>query len=158
ASRRRCITRVLGEADTVITTSQDLREKLGELGINRQKVQVVYRGVDRDRFCRGDRVEARRRLGIAAEGKALVAVGRLVPVKGFDVLLEACAILRRDQTFRLHLVGDGPLREKLQSQAQALGLSDVVHFAGLIPHEALPEWYRAADLTVLSSHSEGIPN
>jgi glycosyltransferase involved in cell wall biosynthesis len=157
--RRRLIQRVLHDADAVITTSQDLRLNLLRQGLPADKVHVVYRGVDQERFSPGDRGEARRRLGIPSEGLVLVGVGRLVPVKGFDVLLDACGRLREQGLcFRLYLVGDGPCRCALESQVRALGLAEAVTFAGMVQHQALADWYRAADLTVLPSRSEGVPN
>ena len=65
---------------------------------------------------------------------------------------------RRGTDFRRYLVGDGPLRQSLVARAAADGLSGSVSFVGSLPPDRLPDWYRAADLTVLSSHSEGIPN
>jgi glycosyltransferase involved in cell wall biosynthesis len=50
------------------------------------------------------------------------------------------------------------LRSSLQAAAATLGLSDIVSFVGSRAHDQLPDWYRAADLTVLPSRSEGIPN
>jgi glycosyltransferase involved in cell wall biosynthesis len=55
-------------------------------------------------------------------------------------------------------VGDGPLRGALEAAAADRGLADAVSFVGAQPHERLPDWYRAADLTVLPSRSEGLPN
>jgi teichuronic acid biosynthesis glycosyltransferase TuaC len=89
----------------------------------------------------------------------LLWVGRMVPVKALHVLLQACRRLRdRGCAFRLYLVGDGELRAAHESLAEALGLSDVVVFLGARPHNQLPDWFRAADLTVLPSLSEGLPN
>jgi glycosyltransferase involved in cell wall biosynthesis len=157
--RRRAILRVLHNADAVVATSQDLRANLLRQGLPADRVHVVYRGVDGEQFSPGDKGEARRRLGMAAEGLVLLGVGRLVPVKGFDVLLAACGRLREQGLpFRLYLVGDGPCRGALEQQARALGLADAVLFAGTVPHQALADWYRAADLTVLPSRSEGVPN
>jgi glycosyltransferase involved in cell wall biosynthesis len=158
-SRRRHIQRVLAEADAVLTASQNLSAKVAALDIDPTKIHVVSRGVDTGRFCPGDRREARRRLGLAADGPVLLWVGRMAPVKGLDVLLAACGGLRdRGLAFRLQLVGDGPLRRPLEAEARARGLSAVVSFVGLVPHDDLPDWYRAADLTVLPSYSEGVPN
>jgi glycosyltransferase involved in cell wall biosynthesis len=83
----------------------------------------------------------------------------MVPVKGVEVLLEACRLLR-DQgvDHRLALVGDGPRRRALEARASSLGLDGRVVFAGSVAHEKLGDWYRAGDLTVLPSLSEGIPN
>jgi glycosyltransferase involved in cell wall biosynthesis len=86
-------------------------------------------------------------------------VGRLVPVKGLDVLLDACAELARSGgRFRLCLVGDGPLRGSLEQRAGRLGLGGKVQFCGPRPHGQLPDWFRAADLFVLPSRSEGLPS
>ena len=83
----------------------------------------------------------------------------MVPVKGLDILLQSLALLRsRDLDCHLYLVGDGPLRKQLMVQANVLGLSTRITFVGPKLHEELPAWYRAADLTVLPSRSEGLPN
>lgn len=156
--RRRAIIRVLAAADAIFAVGSDLRSRVLELGIPASKVYDFRRGVDTDRFCPGDRQEARRRLGLAGEEPLLLWVGNMVPVKGLDVLLEACRLLRAEgRRFRLALVGDGPLRSRLEAQA-AESLGATVLFAGAAAHHDLPDWYRAADLTVLSSRSEGIPN
>lgn len=158
-SRRSCVVRTLAAADAVITVSQYLKDKTVELGIPPEKVYVWRQGVDTDLFHPGDRIEARRRLGLPAQGRVLLWVGRMVSVKAVDVLIEVAAILRsRGVAFHLYLVGDGPLRPRLQSQAAALGLAQTISFAGARLPAQLPDWYRAADLTVLSSWSEGLPN
>ena len=157
--RRRCVLRVLHEADAVVTTSQDLRGKLLGFGLPPEKVHVSHRGVNSTLFFPGGKPEARRRLGIPTETRMLIWVGRMIPVKGLDVLLEACSRLRvRDTKFHLYLVGDGPLRNALTREARRCGLADMVTFVGSVAYDKLPDWYRAADLTVLPSRSEGVPN
>jgi glycosyltransferase involved in cell wall biosynthesis len=80
-------------------------------------------------------------------------------VKGLDVLLNACAALRnRGTQFHLYLVGNGELRKSLEQQARAQNLMECTSFVGERRHDELADWYRAADLTVLPSLSEGIPN
>jgi glycosyltransferase involved in cell wall biosynthesis/peptidoglycan/xylan/chitin deacetylase (PgdA/CDA1 family) len=158
-ARQRAMLNVLHAADLVVTVSRDLKAKLVEMGVSAEKVHVVYRGVNTERFMPGDRLEARRRLGLPAAKPILLWVGRMVPVKGLDVLLQACTMLRdRGVDFHLHLVGDGPLRPALEAERQRRGLAEVVSFAGTRSPEQLPDWYRAADLTVLPSLSEGVPN
>lgn len=157
--RRRSIGRVLHEADALITVSRGLRDKVVELGAPASKVHVIYQGIDRGLFAPGDRAAARARLGLPAGRKALLWVGAMVPVKALDVLLEGCARLRRTRNdFHLYLVGDGPLRSALAARAEAADLAGCVTFVGPLAHDRLPDWYRAADLTVLPSWSEGIPN
>lgn len=157
--RRRAIVRVLAQADAVLTVGGHLRERLGELGIAPTKVRTFYRGVDSQRFAPGDLAAARQRLGLADEGELLLWVGRMVPVKGLDVLIDALGRLAaRGRRPRLALVGDGPERTALERQCRQTGVAQQVRFVGSVPHDALADWYRAADLTVLPSRSEGIAN
>jgi glycosyltransferase involved in cell wall biosynthesis len=80
-------------------------------------------------------------------------------VKGLDVLVAACSALRdRHQDFRVHLVGDGPLRASLEAEVASRKLGEHVKFVGSKHHKELGDWYRAADLTLLPSRSEGLPN
>jgi len=158
ARRRRAIRRVLEGADAIVAVSQDLKRALHAWELSANNVHVVRRGIDVTCFKPGDRGEARRRLGIAPGRRALLWVGHMVPVKGLEVLMEACAEAATRTDFHLYLVGNGPLSSKLRRRSVELGIETRVTFVGYVAHADLPDWYRAADLTVLPSHSEGIPN
>lgn len=158
AGRRRSIRRVLEQADSVVTVSQDLKRVVAAWPVPAGKIHVVYRGIDTTRFHGGDRVAARMRLGLPSNAPVLIWVGHMVPVKGLDVLIDAMALAMARADFRLYLVGDGPLRAELERRSAALRLANRVTFAGYVAHDELGDWYRAADLTVLPSRSEGVPN
>lgn len=159
AGRRRATLEVLRSVDAIFAVGSDLRRRVIEFGIPPAKVHDFRQGVDTEHFRPGDQRAARGRLGIAPDATLLLWVGRMVAVKGLEVLLDACRLLQKDGLrFRLALLGDGPLRQSLAAQVQASGLAANVLFAGPVAHHSLPDWYRAADLTVLSSWSEGIPN
>lgn len=87
-----------------------------------------------------------------AEGKLIVAAGRLAPEKGFDVALKAFAKVA-DPEARLAFVGDGPLRAELEALTDRLGLRDRVTFAGYAPDIA--PWLDRARMLLLSSWHEG---
>jgi glycosyltransferase involved in cell wall biosynthesis len=157
--RRRSVVRALHACDAVITVGRQLADAVQALGVPAEKVHVVYQGVDGKLFSHGSRYEARQRLGIPQHEKVLTCVGSLVPVKGIDVLLHAVALVRRaHEHLRLCLVGDGASRGKLKELAASLGVDAVVNFVGAVDQARLPDWYRAADLTILASRSEGVPN
>ncbi|HVK18928.1 MAG TPA: glycosyltransferase [Fimbriiglobus sp.] len=159
ASRRHAVTESLQKADAVFAVGRDLQSKIAALGVDPAKIHVHSRGIDRTRFYPADRGEARRRLGLPEARNLLLFVGSLVPVKGLEVLTEAVSLLvQRGTDFQLLLAGDGPLRGSLEAEVARRGLVGHVQFVGRVAHEDLPDWYRAADLTVLSSHSEGVPN
>jgi rhamnosyl/mannosyltransferase len=82
-------------------------------------------------------------------GIVILAVGRHVSYKGFDVLIRAMPAV--DPAARLVIVGTGPLTEAWQSLVAALGLQDRVFFAGLVTDEDLPAYYQACDLLCLPS-------
>lgn len=157
--RRRRVIAALRSADAVFAVCGSIRQRILQLGIPAEKVHVGLRGIDTDLFQPGDTNEARQHLNIPAGGAMLLFVGNLVAVKGLEVLLDACSILHKQNTrFQLYLIGEGPSRTSLEKHATRLGLAEVVRFLGPVSQHHLPNWYRAADLTVLSSHSEGIPN
>ncbi len=159
--RKRCqqVTKVLQSCDAVVAVSSDLVARIRQLGVSPQRIHLWSRGVDETAFSPGDRGTARTRLQMPLDDRVLLWVGSMLDVKGLDVLLDACSILKRESVlFRLYLVGDGPLRKKLELQSRSLGLSSIVTFAGPKTHDELPHWYRAANLFVLPSRSEGTPN
>jgi glycosyltransferase involved in cell wall biosynthesis len=157
--RKRGVVHALREASAVAAVSHNLRAKLLELGVPQGRALVIQQGLKTSRFHPGPKDEARARLGIPAGERVLLWVGRMVPVKALGMLLLACARLRDGGTAaRLYLVGDGPLLGALEGKCRGLRLSDRVSFVGSRPPDRLPDWYRAADLTVLPSLSEGLPN
>jgi glycosyltransferase involved in cell wall biosynthesis len=100
----------------------------------------------------------------------VLTVGYLIARKGTDTLIEAVARLRRaGRPVQLALIGEGPLRAALESQAQALGVADAVHFLGRVTHErvlalmaradvfALPSWDEAFGLVYTEAMAQGTP-
>lgn len=86
----------------------------------------------------------------------LVAAGRLAPWKGFADLIRAVKALSRRKRIRLLILGDGPLRSELEALVAELGLTDVVSLQGYVDNPL--KFFRHADVFVLSSHVEGLPN
>ncbi len=93
--------------------------------------------------------------GEPADEKGIVisAIARFVPVKGLEVLLEACSMLESD--FGLLMVGSGPEEEKLKKLAEELGIADKVKFMGF--RHDVPEILSNSQVFVISSFSEGLP-
>ncbi|MCT8992269.1 glycosyltransferase family 4 protein [Chelativorans sp. SCAU2101] len=87
----------------------------------------------------------------------LLAVGRLTPQKGFDLLLPAFSKLHaKFPEWRLVILGEGPDREQLLDQIEELGLEDAVALPGVVGN--LGDWFSAADVYVMSSRFEGFGN
>lgn len=158
ARRPRTAEAVAG-ADAVIAVSRDLSSKAVDLGADPARVSVVYNGVDTSLFHPGLKEAAKSSLGCTTAAPLIVFAGNLLPVKGLDVLLDALAsVARSGVAFQCVLIGDGPLRHTLLGRTAMLGISSHIRFAGGRPLREVADWFRAADLVVLPSRSEGIPN
>ncbi|MEH1970545.1 glycosyltransferase family 4 protein [Nostoc sp.] len=89
--------------------------------------------------------------------RSLIAMGRFVPEKGFDLLLQAFAQLKdRYPEWTLTILGDGTLRPELEALGNQLGLSDRVHFPGMVKNNY--DFLQQAEIFIMSSRFEGFPN
>ena len=125
----------------------------------REKYQVVYSGMDTSAFANARRdPELRKRLGIPEKAQVVVTVARLFPMKGYEEVVPAAALLAKDFP-DLHFlpVGDGPMFDELQKQIASLGLSDRFHFAGLVPPHKVADYIAQGDLLWHLSLREGLP-
>ncbi|MFF8848089.1 D-inositol-3-phosphate glycosyltransferase [Streptomyces sp. NPDC015127] len=169
--------RVLGEtqvvraADRLIAnTEKEADELLRHYDADAGRVAVVHPGVDLERFrpdasgIGAGRAAARSRLGLPQDALIPLFVGRIQPLKAPDVLLRAVArLLQERPQLRERIVvpvvggpsGSGLARpEGLQKLAACLGISDVVLFRPPVGQDRLADWYRAASVLVMPSHSE----
>ncbi len=151
--------RLLRKMDAVVVVSEALRAELIERGVQPDRIHLVPNAVDVVGVAAAAEAgrEAVRREWEVGGDFVLLALGRLSPEKGQDVLLEAFAgwAPPGEARVKLVLVGDGATREALTRQAEKLGLSERVHFAGwrADPHACLG----AADGIVMPSRTEGLP-
>ena len=128
------------------------------------RVQVVHPGVDLAAFAPGDRLGVRRRLGLPEDRAVLLFVGRLQPLKAPDLAIRALAAMvaanpRLAEEVLLVVCGGPSGNRPLQPQqlaqlADQLGVGPQVRLVPPVSREELADWYRAADATVVPSHSE----
>ncbi|QHW34266.1 glycosyltransferase family 4 protein [Paenibacillus rhizovicinus] len=144
----RFLTAVYGEleakVDRILTPSESFRLYLKPFVKDADGIQIIPNGFDEKRF---------RPISHENAVVQLITVCRLVPAKGLDVLLRACAELKaRGHAFVLHIIGDGPSREELEQLAIELNLYDDIIFYGymLHPEEFMPFF----DVFVLPSRAE----
>jgi len=156
---------VVEAADRLLASTPDEAEQLIALyDADPQRVRTVAPGVDLDVFTPGDAAAARRRLGFAPDAAVLLFVGRIQPLKAPDVLLRAAAALvaaRPQLRDRLEVVvvggpsGSGlAAPEQLHKLAGDLGIADVTRFVRPVHQAVLADYYRAASVTVVPSHTE----
>ncbi len=154
-SWRRLVVEALDGAALVIAVSQDLRQRILDLGIPAAKVEVIPNGVD------GALFQGSRKRHPGEDGWRLLYVGRLEEAKGVGVLLSALARLRQHRTdWRLTLIGGNPFTGDAQTfrrQSAELGLEDCVEFLDEVSWTEVPAHMQEADVFLLPSFSEGLP-
>lgn len=149
-------------ADRVICQSRAMADDLSrEVGIGKDRVAILPNPVDIDAIRAAGKLTGRRPIRPAGQwtdlGPHLLAVGRLAPEKGFDLLLHAFMLVRqRFPHADLVIAGAGPEEPALRQRCSALGLASAVRFAGHVDRPC--ELYPQASLFVLSSRFEGMPN
>jgi len=147
--------------DHIVCVSQGQADKVIRFGTPASRVSVIYNSVRMDRFNVPSDISFRHRLESMFPNKPKLIVGtagRLSPEKGFDVLISAVssAVGRLPSAVSFVIFGDGVLREALQKQIDALGLSQSVVLAGFT--DQLDQYMHHFDLFVQSSHTEGMPS
>jgi teichuronic acid biosynthesis glycosyltransferase TuaC len=139
----------------LIAVSEDLGKKVNLL-IGSREVEVIRNGADEELFHANAKSAARTSLGLPDKAKIVLFIGNLLRVKGPEYLLQAVSHIS-SADFLLYIVGDGMLRDNLQTQAEQLGISARCVFVGTRPHDEIASWLSAVDCLVLSSVSEGFP-
>jgi D-inositol-3-phosphate glycosyltransferase len=150
--------RIIRGVDRVVCATEGEARLLRQLyGADPAKIAVIPLGVDLERFRPGDKESARVALGLKDE-RIVLFVGRLEPLKGIDILINAAALLESDVDCSVLIVGgDEASRsqlKRLQELARTRGIEQRVAFAGAVDHERLPLYYNAADVCVVPSHYE----
>ncbi len=126
---------------------------------DREKYRLVYSGMEMQPYleARPD-PELRRRLGIPPNAPVIGKIARLFDLKGHQFLIEAAPeIVARFPAVRFLLVGDGPLRSRLETEAARRGLREHVVFAGLVPPSEIPAYTALMSVLVHLSLREGLP-
>lgn len=139
--------------DAVVAVSRPLRERLHRQGLTDQRLFWIPNAWQGD-SAPVARDAARSALGLPADGLVVGWVGRLSQEKGPDVLIEALARMTTPGV-RVALVGSGPEVETTRALAQRLGVTERVHWLGMITEAG--KYYRAFDCFALSSRTEGTP-
>jgi len=153
--------KIISEADCLTVVSQALKLKAESIGKPRHEIKVVHTGCNLNKFTYSegscDRIRAS--LGISLADQVLLFVGNIIISKGIFELIDAFAqLISKYPDIHLVFVGNGNKHLALMKRASHLKLNDKVHIVGRKPHSEIPHFLSAADILVLPSHREGLPN
>ena len=148
--------KIWGEADALIANSVGLKKRAQRFE-NRYEIQVIENGVDDQFFCPSD---------IKKEDSTLkiLFVSRLIEGKGLQFIIPNIrdindeVVKKGKKGIKLLIVGDGPYRQTLETLTKENGADCIVSFEGRKNKDEVGEYYRSADLFILPSLSEGMPN
>ncbi len=146
---------VANSADMIIVPSQYFKGIISNWGIETSKINAIYNGIKISQqsevvFSNDIKDES------TNKEKVLLSVGRLVPWKGFDVLIECMPeILKNYPNLKLKIIGSGPQKENLEKIINKLNLRDDVFLTGQLEREKTLKCMEEADLFILNTQYEG---
>jgi len=145
----------IGRADVIHCDADHIIAPLLKLGAKPEKINLVYFGVDTQKFkpMQGNE-EFRERLGVA-DLPTVISVRSLEPIYDIETLINSMPlVLKEIPETKFSIVGGGSQEAKLKEQAKSLGISPSVKFTGRIPNDELPEYLNSADIYVSTSLSD----
>ncbi len=144
--------------DRVVVVSNGMASGLNHRWISEEKICTIYNAVDPDELIRVNaNINIREQYKISEEAPLVAVVGRFSQEKGHSFFTEVLPqIVIQLPELKVMFIGDGPLKEDIQQQVDQYGLKSHVIFTGY--QRNLHDFYRAIDLLVLPSLSEGMPN
>jgi len=149
------LAKLMSDAALVVTVSDyTVRNLQGRFPESAGKVKRVYNGLNLEPFREAGQ---RREVDTAWSGERLIfSVGRLIEKKGFDDLIEACALMKKNgvRDFRCVIVGDGPMEDELQKLIQTNGVEDCVELAGPKSQDEIIAYLERAVLFALACVTE----
>ncbi|WP_417430836.1 glycosyltransferase family 4 protein [Kiloniella sp.] len=154
----------LADIKWLATCTQFNVDYLRGLTTDKNRVDLVYHGLDFDRFDKTANHHSQNDGSSEDKSVTLISVGRAVAKKGYDDLLKALSSLPSTQHWHFIHIGGGTLSKDLKNQAELLGINNKITWMGAQPQEVVLEQYRKADLFVLASRitedgdRDGMPN
>ena len=152
---KQCMRLVMSRANALTCVSKDMVKQYKQVFTSPPHVDVY--NIVGDRYAEQKMNEHVSDLQYLEKDESLiVAAGRLAPWKGFSDLIKAMKEVTKSRKAKLVILGDGPLRSELQSLIDELALGDVVKLFGYVENPL--KYFSRADVFVLSSYVEGLPN
>ena len=158
--KRRIMNRILSKiTDKIVAVSEDVKEDIMRYDrIDPSKIEVIPNGIDVERFNpEKNTTDIRKEFSLEEDDIVIGFVGRIVPAKGLEYLLNALPYLKEEfKSIKLLIVGEGSLVEKLKERAKKNNIFDNILFIGR--RRDIPEILASINIFVMPSIAEGLPN
>jgi len=149
-------TRILQSADKIIAVSEFMSDVAQAVGVNKDKIKVIYNSVDFERAGLISKDGLFKKYNLQITDRLVMTACRLTPWKGVDGLIKAVKDLRQKFPVKLMILGSGPELEKLHALRDSLGMQDAVIFTGVIRQEEMISYLGCADVFILNTYYEGL--
>jgi len=157
---RRIVNKILLKAtDKIVAVSESIRKDIIKYdGIDSSKILVIPNGIDTERFNpEGNFADIRKGFSIKESDIVLGFVGRVVPAKGLEYLIDALPFLKKEfKNIKLLITGEGSTMERLKKKAKENNVHDSIIFTG--KRRDIPDILSCTDIFVMPSVAEGLPN
>lgn len=160
--------RLYDKARMIIAVSNNTKELVESVGVDQEKIEVVYNGVEDYMLSKRPDIKAinelRANYGIEEDEKVLVTIARVLPRKGQDTVIKALPeVLKQFPKVKYLVVGDGRYRQNFTDLAKDIGISKNVIFTGGVAHNETINYFDLSDIFIMpnrywNNKIEGLPN
>ena len=153
--KRPLIKFVLNKANLITCDAEHMRNAMMKLGVNGQKITIIYFGTDINKFCLGQRCRSlRERLGVF-DSPMIISLRSLEPIYDVETLIKAISlVLKEAPDAKFVIAGKGSQEEYLKNLTKSQGVAGSTLFVGQITNDELPRYLRSSDIYVSTSLSD----
>lgn len=145
----------LNKADLITCDAEHMREAMIKLGVNSSKIQIVYFGIDTEKFSSGPKDENLIQKLKIKNSPVVISSRNLEPIYNLETLIKAIPlVLKEVSETKFIIIGKGSEEEKLKNLAKDLKVTENIRFVGFIPNEEMLKYLRTADIYVSTSLSD----
>jgi len=153
--RKKTRKKILENSDKVIVVSNFLKKLAMKIGVQEERIKVIYNSIDFLDIIGDSKVDLKKELNIT--DKVILTNARLTPWKGVDMLIKIMPqLIKKYEKIRFIIISEGPERKNLEKLAVDLDVEEHVFFAGRVSRELVVEYLKISDVFVLNTNYEGM--
>jgi glycosyltransferase involved in cell wall biosynthesis len=153
--KRSLIKFVLNKADLITCDAEHMRNTMMKLGVNDEKIKIIYFGTDINKFNLGQRCKSLRQKLAIFDSPMIISLRSLEPIYNVETLIKAISlVLKEVPDVKFVIAGKGSQEEYLKNLAKSQGVAGSTLFVGQISNDELPRYLRSSDIYVSTSLSD----
>jgi glycosyltransferase involved in cell wall biosynthesis len=147
---------ILTKADVITCDGENTREALHKLGIQQNKIHFISHGIDTKKFSPSNRDLSHIERIFGKRAPVVICIRGFDPIYDSETFIRSIPrVIKEIPNVNFLIAGDGSEEHKVKNLAESLGVSSVIKFTGIIPHDILPAYLASSDVYVSASLSDG---